>query len=61
VAHGEVEVEPVLPGDDVVVLVLMQPDVGVVLLSCMFYVHQAMILNALVVDFGSLWELCECV
>jgi hypothetical protein len=51
----------VLPGDDVVVLVLMQPDVGVVLLSCMFYVHQAMILNALVVDFGSLWELCECV
>jgi hypothetical protein len=37
-AHGGAEVEPVLPGDDVVVLVLMQLNVAVVVLAYISHV-----------------------
>jgi hypothetical protein len=43
--HDKVDVEPVLQGDDVVVLVLMQPDVDAVVLVYVACVSQTMILN----------------
>jgi hypothetical protein len=38
-AHGKVDVEPVRPGDDVVVLMLMQPDVDALGLVYILCVH----------------------
>jgi hypothetical protein len=46
VAHGGAEVEPVLPGDDVVVLVLMQLDVDALGLVYIWHVRQVKVLRS---------------
>jgi hypothetical protein len=44
--HDGAEVEPVLPGDDVVVLVLMQPDVDALGLVYIWRVRQVKVLRS---------------
>jgi hypothetical protein len=45
-AHGGAEVEPVLPGDDVVILVLVRPDVDALGLVYIWRVRQVKVLRS---------------